>query len=64
MNALDRKLQGKLQKLENLEAIEARLARQETKARITLIVVMVLATMGFALLLGHIFSPSWLPLGH
>ena len=61
MNALDRKLHGKLRKLQNLEEIEARLVRQETKTRITLIVV---ATTGFALLLGHILAPSGLPLSH
>ena len=64
MNALDRKLHGKLRKLQNLEEIEARLVRQETKTRITLIVVIVLATTGFALLLGHILAPSGLPLSH
>jgi hypothetical protein len=64
MNALDRKLHGKLRKLQNLEEIEARLVRQETKTHITLIVVIVLATTGFALLLGHILAPSVLPLSH
>ena len=54
MNAPDRKLHGKLRKLQNLEEMEARLVRQEAKTCITLIVVIVLATTGFALLLGHI----------
>ena len=64
MNAFDRKLHEKIRKLDKLGEIEARLTRQETKSRVILIVVMVLATMGFALLLGHIFAPSWLPLSH
>ncbi len=64
MNALDCKLHENTQKLKNLEEIEARLARQETKTRITLIVAMVLATIGFALLLGHILAPSGLALSH
>jgi hypothetical protein len=51
MNAFDRKLHEKIRKLDKLGEIEARLTRQETKTRVTLIVVMVLATMGFALLL-------------
>ena len=64
MNAFDRKLHEKIRKLDKLGEIEARLTRQETKTRVTLIVVMVLATMGFALLLGHILAPSGLPLSH
>lgn len=64
MNAIDRKFQRKIEKLENLDEIEARLARQETKTRITLIMGMVLAVVAFAMLLGHILAPSWLPLGH
>ena len=64
MNAPDRKLHGKLRKLQNLEEMGARLVRQEAKTRIALIVVIVLATTGFALLLGHILAPSGLPLSH
>ena len=64
MNAFDRKLHEKIRKLDKLGEIEARLTRQETKTRVILIVVMVLAAMGFALLLGHILAPSGLPLGH
>jgi hypothetical protein len=66
MNAFDRKLHEKIRKLDKLGEIEAWLARQEIKTRFTLIVVMVLvlATMGFALLLGHILAPSGLPLNH
>jgi hypothetical protein len=64
MNAFDRKLHEKIRKLDKLGEIEARLTRQETKTRITLIVVMVLATMGFSLLLGHILAPAWLLLSH
>jgi hypothetical protein len=64
LTALDRKLHDKLRRLDKLEDTEARLARQETKTRFTLVVVMVLATMGFALLLDHIVAPSGLPLGH
>ena len=64
MNALDRKLHEKLRRLDNLGEIEARLARQETKTRLALIVVMVLASVGFAVLLGHILAPSGLPLSH
>ena len=64
MNALDRKLHEKMRRLDNLDEIEARLARQETKTRITLILMIVLATIGFALLLGHILAPSGLPLSH
>ncbi len=64
MNAFDRKLHEKIRKLDNLREIEARLACQETKTRVTLIVVMVLAAMGFALLLGHILAPSGLHLSH
>ena len=64
MNAFDRKLHEKIPKLDKLGEIEAQLARQETKTRITLIVVMVLATIGFALLLGLILAPSGLPLSH
>jgi hypothetical protein len=62
MNAPDHNLRRAPRKLEDLEAIEAQLAHQETKVCTTLIVGMVLATMGFALLLGHHVSPSWLPL--
>jgi hypothetical protein len=64
MNALDRKLHEKMRRPDNLDEIEARLARQETKTRITLILMIVLATIGFALLLGHILAPSWLALSH
>jgi hypothetical protein len=64
MNAFDRKLHEKIRKLDKLGEIEARLTSQEKKTRVTLIVVMVLATMGFVLLLGHILAPSWLPLTH
>ena len=64
MNALDRKLHEKMRRLDNLDAIEARLARQETKTRITLILMIVLATIGFAVLLGHILAASWLALSH
>jgi hypothetical protein len=64
MNAFDRKLHEKIRKLDKLGEIEARLTRQETKTRVILIVMMVLATMGFSLLLGHILAPSWLPLSH
>ncbi len=63
MNALDRKLHEKMRRLDNLDEI-ARLARQETKTRITLILMIILATIGFALLLGHILAPSWLALSH
>jgi len=46
MNDFDPKLLETLKKLGDLAAIEARLVRQETKARITLIVGMNLAILG------------------
>ena len=64
MNLLDPNLHQKLRELENLDEIEARLARQERKSLITLIVMMILAASAFALMLGHILAPEWLPLGH
>ncbi len=64
MDPFDPKLHEKLRNLENLDEIEVRLARHEKTTRITLIVVMVLAAIAFAMLLGHIVSPDWLPLGH
>ncbi len=64
MNAFDRKLHEKIRKLDKLGEFEARLTRQESKTRVILIVVMVLAAMGFALLLGHILAPLGLPLSH
>ena len=64
MNDLNPKMLKTFEKLENLAELEARLVRQEKKARITLILVLVLAVSAFALLLGHIVSPDWLPLGH
>ena len=64
MNAFDRKLHEKIRKLDKLGEIEARLTRQETKTRVILIVMMVLATMGFSLLLGQFLAPSWFLLSH
>jgi hypothetical protein len=64
MNDFDPKLLETLRKLENLAEIEARLIRQEKKARITLLVGMILAVSAFAVLLGCILNPAWLPLGH
>jgi hypothetical protein len=64
MNAFARKLHDKLRRLDKLGDIEARLVRQETKTRFTLIVVTALATMGFDLLLCHILAPSGLPLSN
>ncbi len=64
MNDLNPKMLKTFEKLENLPEIEARLVRQEKKARITLLVSIILAVSAFALLLGHILSPEWLPLGH
>ncbi len=64
MNDLTPKLLKTFEKLENLAEIEARLARQEQKARIMLIALMIVAVSALALLLGHIVSPDWLPLGH
>ena len=57
MNPIDPKLLEKFRELENLDAIEARLARQERNTRMALIAGMVLAVSAFALLLGH-FAPS------
>jgi hypothetical protein len=64
MNDFDPKLLQNLKKLENLAEIEARLVRQEKKARMTLIVGMILAVFAFAVLLGCILNPAWMPLGH
>ena len=64
MNDFDPKLLQKLKKLENLEEIQARLARQEKKARVTLIMGMILAVFAFAVLLGCILNPAWMLLGH
>ena len=64
MNDLTPKLLKTFEKLENLAEIEARLIRQEKKARITLIVGMILAVFAFTVLLGCILNPAWLPLGH
>ena len=64
MSDLNPKMLKTFEKLENLAEIEARLVRQEQKARVTLILVLILAVSAFALLLGHIVSPEWLPLGH
>jgi hypothetical protein len=64
MNPFDSKLLEKFRELENLDAIEARLAGQERKSRVTLIVIMILALSDFALLLRDILGSSWLPLGH
>ncbi len=49
-------------KMRNLEQIETRLARQEQKTRIILIVISLLAASAFAMWLGHILEPSWLPM--
>jgi hypothetical protein len=64
MNDFDPKLLEKLKKLENLAEIETRLIRQEKKARMTLIVGIILAVFAFTVLLGCILNPAWLPLGH
>ncbi len=64
MNDFDPELLENLKKLENLAEIEARLIRQEKKARIALILGMILAVLAFAVLLGCILDPAWLPLGH
>ena len=64
MNDLNPKMLKAFEKLENLAQIEARLVRQEQKARITLILILILAVFAFAMLLGHLVSPDWLPLGH
>ncbi len=64
MNDFDPKLLQKLKKLENLEEIEARLAREERKARITLVGGTVLAVLAFAVLLGCILNPAWIPHSH
>jgi preprotein translocase subunit SecY len=48
-------------KMRDLEQIETRLARQEQKTRIILIVVSLLAASAFTIWLGHILEPSWLP---
>jgi hypothetical protein len=56
MNAFDRELQEKLKKPENLEDIAARLALHEKRTRIILIVLMVLAAVTFAVLLGHVLT--------
>ena len=60
MNPLDPNLHEKLEKLRNLEEIEARLARQEQKARITLIAIIVLSASAFAMWVGHFVDPAWL----
>ena len=57
MNPFDPKLLEKFRELENLDAIEARLARQERNTRLALIAFIVLAVSAFALLLGH-YAPS------
>ena len=62
MNDFDPKLLETLKKLGDLAAIEARLVRQETKARITLILGLFLAVFAFAVVLGCVFNPAWLPL--
>ena len=54
MNAIDRKFQKKIEKLENLDEIEARLARQEKMTHMVLIAVVVLTVVVFAMPLGHI----------
>ena len=64
MNLVDPKLHERLKKLEDLEAIEARLAKQERRTHATLVVAMTLAVLALAMWLGHILDPSWLPLGH
>ena len=53
--------QNRRDKLEDLGQIEARLARQEQKPRIILVVVSLLAASAFVIWLGHILEPSWLP---
>ena len=53
--------QNQHDKLEDLGRIEARLARQEQKTRIILVVVSLLAASAFVIWLGHILEPSWLP---
>jgi hypothetical protein len=60
MNAFDRELQTKIERREDLGAIEARLARQEQKTRLIVTALMILTVMAFALLLGHTLAPSWL----
>ncbi len=60
MNPLDPNLHEKLNRLRNLEQIEARLARQERKTRITLILVGLLAASAFAMWVGHLLDPEWL----
>jgi hypothetical protein len=57
MNPFDPKLLEKFRDLENLDAIEARLASRERKSRMALIAGIVLVVTAFALLLGH-FAPS------
>ena len=57
MNPFDPKLLEKFRELENLDAIEARLARQERNTRVALIAGIVLVVTAFTLLLGH-FAPS------
>jgi hypothetical protein len=64
MNPFDPKLHERLRRLEDLEEIEARLAKQERKTGAPLIVTMTLAVLALALWLGHLLDPSWLPLGH
>jgi hypothetical protein len=58
MNDFDPKLLEKLKKLENLQEIEIQLARQESKARSTLIMGMLLAVLAFAVMLGFILHPE------
>jgi hypothetical protein len=60
MNPLDPNLHEKLNRLRNLEQIEARLARQERKTRITLILVGLLAASAFAIWFGHLLDAAWL----
>ncbi len=64
MNDFAPELLENLKKLENLAEIEARLIRQEKKARIARIVGMILAVLAFAVLLGCTLNPAWLPVGH
>ncbi len=64
MNHFEHAMLKKLRELENLDELEARLVWQERKSRVILIVMIILAALPFALFLGHIVAPSWLPLGH
>jgi len=61
MSDFDPKMLEKLKKLENLQKIEARLIRQERTAHTSLVAGMLLALFAFAVLLGFILDPTWLP---